>query len=193
MSFPAPTREAHLRFCTTEGWELVRSARGAGSTHHDTFELALPTGGTPSTPEPCGDEGQPCCPRPPSMVYRPPCRDDQLQCCADVCRLSCTAPEEPLDGWSEAPECDLAPHQACAQDAGCVLVEHRLNCCGTVRIVAVADTEVAVTRELAETCAPTTTCECEAALVTEGQSIPKDAEVSAVCRDGWCGTRALIL
>lgn len=44
MSFPAPTREAHLNFCRTEGWDPVRSARGKSGTHHDTFELTLPTG-----------------------------------------------------------------------------------------------------------------------------------------------------
>jgi hypothetical protein len=44
LRFPAPTREAHLKFCKTEGWDRVRSARGKSGTHHDTFELPLPNG-----------------------------------------------------------------------------------------------------------------------------------------------------
>ena len=34
----------HRRFCDTEGWQRVRSASGQRSTHHETYELALPTG-----------------------------------------------------------------------------------------------------------------------------------------------------
>ncbi len=44
MSFPAASREDHRRFCKTEGWQLVRSATGKRSTHHETHELELSTG-----------------------------------------------------------------------------------------------------------------------------------------------------
>ena len=44
MSRPAPTRTAHERFCRAEGWQVVRSATGKRSTHHDTYELSLPDG-----------------------------------------------------------------------------------------------------------------------------------------------------
>ncbi|WP_419943881.1 hypothetical protein [Candidatus Poriferisodalis sp.] len=44
MSHPAPTRTAHKRFCKTEGWQVVRSAVGKRSTHHDTYELNLASG-----------------------------------------------------------------------------------------------------------------------------------------------------
>lgn len=44
MSFPAPTRRDHLRFCKIEGWEEVRSATGKPSRHHATFELRIPSG-----------------------------------------------------------------------------------------------------------------------------------------------------
>lgn len=41
MTWPAPTRE---KFCTTEGWALVRNATGGRVNHHATYELALPDG-----------------------------------------------------------------------------------------------------------------------------------------------------
>ena len=44
MSFPAPTRQDHERFCRTEGWQPVRDARGRTGLHHVTYELALPDG-----------------------------------------------------------------------------------------------------------------------------------------------------
>ena len=44
VSFPAPSPDDHRRFCETEGWQRVRSASGRRSTHHETYELALPTG-----------------------------------------------------------------------------------------------------------------------------------------------------
>ena len=44
MSFPAPTRRDHLRFCKVEGWEEVRSATGRAVRHHATFELRIPSG-----------------------------------------------------------------------------------------------------------------------------------------------------
>jgi len=44
VSFPAPTRDDHRRFCESEGWQLVRSATGKRSTHHETYELDLPDG-----------------------------------------------------------------------------------------------------------------------------------------------------
>ena len=44
MSFPAARRDDHRRFCELEGWRLVRSATGKRSTHHETYELELPTG-----------------------------------------------------------------------------------------------------------------------------------------------------
>ena len=44
MSFPAPTRRDHVRFCEVEGWRLVRSAVGKRNTHHETYELGLPDG-----------------------------------------------------------------------------------------------------------------------------------------------------
>lgn len=45
MTWPAPTRQDHERFCTTEGWRRVRDARGRAGTHHVTYELDLPDGG----------------------------------------------------------------------------------------------------------------------------------------------------
>lgn len=57
MSWPAPTRADHDRFCRVEGWRPVRDARGRSGTHQHpghrcasgpgpriTFELALPDG-----------------------------------------------------------------------------------------------------------------------------------------------------
>ncbi|NCT91976.1 cytotoxic translational repressor of toxin-antitoxin stability system [Cellulomonas sp. APG4] len=41
---PAPTRDAHDTFCTTEGWTLARGAKGQPVTHHRTYELTLPDG-----------------------------------------------------------------------------------------------------------------------------------------------------
>lgn len=43
-AFPAATRVDHQRFCETEGWRLVRNARGRAGTHHVTYELPLPDG-----------------------------------------------------------------------------------------------------------------------------------------------------
>ncbi len=44
VTFPQPTREAHEKFCRTEGWVQVRDARGRTGTHHVTFELTLADG-----------------------------------------------------------------------------------------------------------------------------------------------------
>jgi hypothetical protein len=44
VTWPAPTREAHDAFCRTEGWHLVRNARGQTGTHHVTYELHLHDG-----------------------------------------------------------------------------------------------------------------------------------------------------
>lgn len=44
MSWPEPTRKDHDGFCRTEGWRLVRNARGRTGTHHITYELDLPDG-----------------------------------------------------------------------------------------------------------------------------------------------------
>lgn len=44
MTHPAASKADHERFCRTEGWELVRNARGGGVGHHLTFELALADG-----------------------------------------------------------------------------------------------------------------------------------------------------
>lgn len=44
MKFGAATRDDHRRFCEIEGWRLVRSATGKRSTHHETYELELPSG-----------------------------------------------------------------------------------------------------------------------------------------------------
>ena len=41
LSFPAPTRRDHARFCEVEGWRLVRSAAGKRNMHHETYERAL--------------------------------------------------------------------------------------------------------------------------------------------------------
>ncbi|PWC08117.1 cytotoxic translational repressor of toxin-antitoxin stability system [Mycetocola zhujimingii] len=38
---PAPTREHHDDFCTTERWQLVRGAAGKPVAHHRTYELTL--------------------------------------------------------------------------------------------------------------------------------------------------------
>ena len=44
MKWPQPTREDHEKFCLTEGWGLVRDARGRTGTHHVTYEFGLPDG-----------------------------------------------------------------------------------------------------------------------------------------------------
>lgn len=44
MTWPQPTRADHDAFCRTEGWSLVRDARGGTVKHHRTYELALPDG-----------------------------------------------------------------------------------------------------------------------------------------------------
>ena len=44
LSYPAPTRRDHLRFCEIEGWYVVRSGTGKRSSHHETYELELPDG-----------------------------------------------------------------------------------------------------------------------------------------------------
>ena len=45
MSWPAPTRADHQVFCETEGWEVVRNARGKASGHHAvTYEFHLRDG-----------------------------------------------------------------------------------------------------------------------------------------------------
>ncbi|SOC53726.1 cytotoxic translational repressor of toxin-antitoxin stability system [Ornithinimicrobium cerasi] len=44
MSHPAASKSDHERFCRTEGWDLVRNARGGGVGHHLTYELALADG-----------------------------------------------------------------------------------------------------------------------------------------------------
>lgn len=38
------SRADHNRFCLTEGWTVVRDARGRTVRHHITYELALPDG-----------------------------------------------------------------------------------------------------------------------------------------------------
>ncbi|MEI7717157.1 MAG: cytotoxic translational repressor of toxin-antitoxin stability system [Mycobacterium sp.] len=44
MSWPAPTRADHDKFCQIEGWTRVRDATGRAGTHHITYELELPDG-----------------------------------------------------------------------------------------------------------------------------------------------------
>jgi hypothetical protein len=44
VSWPAPTRADHEKFCRLEGWLPVRDATGRTGTHHVTYELALPDG-----------------------------------------------------------------------------------------------------------------------------------------------------
>jgi len=41
---PAPTRQLHKKFCTTEGWTPVTDARGRAVAHHETYKLVLPSG-----------------------------------------------------------------------------------------------------------------------------------------------------
>lgn len=41
MSWPAPTRSHHDKFCQAEGWKVVRDARGRTVGHHVTYELHL--------------------------------------------------------------------------------------------------------------------------------------------------------
>ena len=41
MSWPAPTRSYHDKFCQVEGWKVVRDARGHTVGHHVTYELHL--------------------------------------------------------------------------------------------------------------------------------------------------------
>lgn len=44
VTWPAPTREAHETFCTTEGWQQVSDACGQTGTHHVIYELQLHDG-----------------------------------------------------------------------------------------------------------------------------------------------------
>jgi hypothetical protein len=44
MSWPAPTRADHDKFCRIEGWTPVSDAAGRTGTHHVTYERALPDG-----------------------------------------------------------------------------------------------------------------------------------------------------
>jgi hypothetical protein len=44
MSWPAPTRADHDRFCRIEGCTQVRDATGRLGTHHVTYELVLDDG-----------------------------------------------------------------------------------------------------------------------------------------------------
>ncbi len=44
MSWPAPSRDAHDRFCLTEGWKVVRNAKCRKVGHHITYEFTLPNG-----------------------------------------------------------------------------------------------------------------------------------------------------
>lgn len=44
MSWAAPTRADHEKFCRVEGWTPVRDSIGRTGTHHITYELALPDG-----------------------------------------------------------------------------------------------------------------------------------------------------
>ena len=44
VSHPTPTRVDHEKFCQAEGWTTVRNARGKKTSHHVTYELALPDG-----------------------------------------------------------------------------------------------------------------------------------------------------
>jgi hypothetical protein len=44
MSWPAPTRADHDKFCRIEAWARVRDATGRTGTHHLTYELTLPDG-----------------------------------------------------------------------------------------------------------------------------------------------------
>src|SRR5882757_5952523 len=44
MTWPQPTRQAHVRFCLVEGWIRVRDALGRTGTHHVTYELSLKDG-----------------------------------------------------------------------------------------------------------------------------------------------------
>lgn len=41
MSWPAPTRSYHDKFCQAEGWKVVRDAGGRPIEHPDTYELHL--------------------------------------------------------------------------------------------------------------------------------------------------------
>ena len=44
MTWPAPRRADHEKFCQAEGWQPVRDARGRTGTHHVTYELELHDG-----------------------------------------------------------------------------------------------------------------------------------------------------
>lgn len=44
MTWPAPTRQDHEKFCRIEGWIPVRDARGRSGIHHVTYELTLKDG-----------------------------------------------------------------------------------------------------------------------------------------------------
>jgi len=45
VTFPAPTRKDHQKFCLTEGWVQRKSSRGKTGTHHVNYEFTLPDGG----------------------------------------------------------------------------------------------------------------------------------------------------
>ena len=46
MKWRQPTRKDHERFCQMDGWRRVQDASDRGGTHHVTYGLALPEGGT---------------------------------------------------------------------------------------------------------------------------------------------------
>lgn len=44
MTWPAPTRADHEKFCRIESWTPIRDATGRTGTHYVTYEFALPDG-----------------------------------------------------------------------------------------------------------------------------------------------------
>jgi hypothetical protein len=44
VTWPAPTRADHEKFCQAEGWQPVRDARDRTGTHHVTYELVIHDG-----------------------------------------------------------------------------------------------------------------------------------------------------
>lgn len=51
VSYSAPTRRDHLRFCEIEGWNVVRSGTRRRSSYHETPRTRTPGRTHPANPD----------------------------------------------------------------------------------------------------------------------------------------------
>jgi hypothetical protein len=100
-TWPQATRRDLQKFCRTEGWDLVRDARGRAVLHHETYELTLLDGSQLRTRTSRPPNNTPFDARQWSCILR-----DQLQvteaefwaCVEDQIRPDRGAPEPPPEG-----------------------------------------------------------------------------------------------